>query len=80
MSPIRKKIQRLLVLFLFGTLALNYPLVTIFSKISFLWDIPLLYFYLFAFWIVFIILIALIVERKKMAKTSFPILTNRKTD
>lgn len=80
MSPIRRKIQRLLVVFFFGVLALNYPLMTIFSKKIFLWGIPLLYFYLFAFWILFIILIALIAERKKMAKTSFPILTSRKTD
>ena len=80
MSPIRRKIQRLLVLFILGLLALNYPLITLFSKTTFLFGIPLLYLYLFTFWIFFIAAIALVVERKKMAKTSFPMLNSRKTD
>jgi len=80
MSPIKRKIQRLLVLFIFGLLAINYPLVTLFSKNLFLFGYPLLYFYLFAFWVFFILAIALIVERKKMAKSSFPLLNSRKPD
>lgn len=80
MSPVRKKIQRLLVLFIFGVLALNYPLLTLFSKSIFLLGIPLLFLYLFSFWILFIFVIALVVERKKMTKTSFPILNSRKSD
>ena len=80
MSPIRKKIQRLLVLFIFGILALNFPLITLFSRNTFFLNVPLLYFYLFSFWIIFIFIIALVVERKKMARTSFPLLNSRKPD
>lgn len=80
MSPIRRKIQRLLVLFAFGCLALNYPLLALFSK-RFLWyGIPILYFYLFVFWILFILCIAIITESKKLPKTSFPPIFSRKTE
>jgi hypothetical protein len=73
MSPIRRKIQRLLVLFIFGGLALNYPILAIFSKKTLWFGVPLLYLYLFFFWIGFIAFIALVTERKKMPKTSFPL-------
>ena len=78
MSPIRRKIQRLLVLFGFGCLALNYPLLALFSKISLWYGIPVLYLYLFAVWFLFIVLIAIVTERKKLPKTSFPLLSGRK--
>jgi hypothetical protein len=80
MTQVRKKIQRLLVLFIFGVLALNYPLLTLFSKKAMVFGIPLLYFYLFAIWLLFILFIGLVVERKKTAKASFPLLKSRKTD
>jgi len=80
MPLIRKKNQRLLVLFILGSLAINYPLLTLFSKKIFVFGIPLLYFYLFAFWLIFILFIGLVVERKKMAKTSFPLHNSRKTN
>ena len=78
MSPVRRKIQRLLVLFVFGCLALNYPLLALFSKKTYLFGIPLLYFYLFVLWALFIICIAIVTEMKKLPKTSFPPLFSRK--
>jgi len=80
MTPIRRKIQRLLVLFVFGILALNYPLLALFSKTVLWFGIPLLYLYLFVFWVIFIIFIAFVAERKKMPRTSFPLTFNRKAD
>ena len=80
MTPIRRKIQRLLVLFVFGILALNYPLLALFSKTVLWFGIPLLYLYLFVFWVVFIIFIAFVAERKKMPRTSFPLTFKRKAD
>ena len=80
MSPIRRKIQRLLVLFAFGCLALNYPLLALFSKTILWYGIPLLYLYLFGLWIIFILFIAIVTERKKLPKTSFPPLFGRKSD
>ena len=80
MPPVRRKIQRLLVLFAFGVLALNYSLLALFSKAVMGFGIPLLYLYLFAVWTVFIIFIAFVAERKKMPRTSYPLTISRKTD
>jgi len=79
MSPVRRKIQRLLVLFVFGCLVLNFPLLALFSKRIYLFGFPLLYFYLFAFWFLFIICIAFVTEMKKLPRTSFPPLFTRKS-
>jgi predicted permease len=80
MSPVRRKIQRLLVLFAFGCLALNYPLLALFSKNALWYGIPVLYLYLFVIWVLFILFIAIVTERKKMPKTSFPPIFNRKSE
>lgn len=80
MSPIRRKIQRLLVLFIFGCITLNYPLLALFSKKVLFFGMPLLYLYLFVLWILFIICIAFVTERKKLPKTSFPQIHNKEFD
>jgi hypothetical protein len=80
MSPVKRKIQRLLMLFAFGCLALNYPLLALFSKIVLWYGIPLLYLYLFVLWALFILCIAILTERKKLPRTSFPPLFNRKSE
>jgi hypothetical protein len=79
MSPIRRKIQRLLVLFAFGCLALNYPLLALFNKIILWHGIPVLYLYLFVFWVLFILFIAVVTESKKLPRSSFPPLFSRKS-
>jgi hypothetical protein len=80
MSPVRRKIQRLLVLFAFGCIALNYPLLALFSKTALWYGIPVLYLYLFVLWLLFIIFIAIITERKKLPRTSFPPIFSRKSE
>jgi len=80
MTPVKRKIQRLLVLFVFGVFALNYPLLALFSKNVLWFGIPLLYLYLFVSWVVFIIFIAFVAERKKMSRTSYPLPFSRKTN
>ncbi|MHA1599769.1 MAG: hypothetical protein ACTSW2_03000 [Alphaproteobacteria bacterium] len=47
-----------IVTFLFAILALNPPVLTIFSVEVFLFGIPLLYLYLFAVWLVIVVLVA----------------------
>jgi predicted permease len=72
MTPVKRKIQRLLVLFFLGCLAFNYPLLALFSK-RILWaGLPLLFLYLFIFWFFFIGLIAMVAEKKQLPKTSLP--------
>jgi len=80
MTPVKRKIQRLLVLFVFGIFALNYPLLALFSKTVLWFGIPLLYLYIFVFWVLFIICIAFVAERKKMPRTSYPLPYSRKAD
>lgn len=55
--------QRLAVLFVFGFLLFNYPMLKVFS-IPALWlGVPALYAYLFLAWAGLIVLLALAVER-----------------
>ncbi|GMQ75362.1 MAG: hypothetical protein BMS9Abin01_0610 [Gammaproteobacteria bacterium] len=63
MLPAGKRNERLVALVLVGGLALNYPLLYVFSDARLLFGIPVLYLYLFAVWAIFIALAALITER-----------------
>lgn len=54
--------QRLIVIFLVGSLLFNYPLLSIFSPNGMLWGIPILYIYIFTAWAALIGLLALVVE------------------
>ena len=80
MSPVRRKIQRLLVLFALGCLVFNYPLLALFSKTALWYGIPVLYLYLFILWLLFIVCIAVVTERKKLPRTSFPLNSSRNSD
>lgn len=53
---------RMVALFLFGFVALNPPLLSLFDIGEFVMGIPLLYVYLFVFWAAFIVLMALGME------------------
>ena len=67
--------ERFVVLVLIGALALNYPLLSIFADGGLLFGIPILYLYLFVFWVGFIALVALIMEardRNEHANASRP--------
>jgi hypothetical protein len=56
--------QRLVALFLLGSLLFNYPLLSLFASDSRLWGIPLVYVYLFVAWAALIGAMALIIERR----------------
>lgn len=58
------KSQRLVTLFLLGNLLFNYPLLALFNRPDTIFGIPLLYAYVFGAWIVLIILLAAVVERR----------------
>lgn len=66
--------DRLVVLLLIGIFALNYPLLDIFDK-PYTWHgIPLLYLYLFIFWLLFICLLAVTLSNRARGKppVTFP--------
>ncbi len=64
MPESKRQNERLIVLLIIGIIALNYPLLSLFSKVKLIFGIPLLYFYLFSVWIIFIGCVAVILERK----------------
>jgi len=55
--------ERLIVLFILGVIAMNYPLLSLFSKIELLIGVPVLYLYLFSLWFLFIAGVAITSER-----------------
>lgn len=54
--------QRLVVLFLFGCVFLNFPVLALLEGGRHLFGVPLLYVYLYGFWLFLILLIAFVVE------------------
>ena len=56
--------QRLVALFLLGSLLLNYPLLNLFSRDNFVLGIPVLYAFVFSVWALLIALMALVVEER----------------
>jgi hypothetical protein len=57
--------QRLVAVFLFGCVMFNYPLIALFNKSGKVFEIPLLYFYIFALWALLIGLMAWVIERRE---------------
>lgn len=58
------KSQRLVTLFLLGNLLFNYPLLALFNRPDTIFGIPVLYAYVFGAWILLIVLLAAVVERR----------------
>jgi len=57
--------QRLAAIFLLGCVLFNYPVLFLFNKPGEVFDIPLLYFYIFAAWALLIGLMAYVIERRE---------------
>jgi predicted permease len=57
--------QRLAAVFLLGCLLFNYPVLALFNKAAVVFGIPLLYAYLFLAWLGFIVLVAVVAERRQ---------------
>lgn len=64
MNKPNAKGQRLIALFLFGNLLFNYPLLALFNRAESMFGIPVLFLYVFGAWILLIVLLAAVVERK----------------
>ena len=63
MAESKRQNERLIVLLIIGVIALNYPLLSLFSKASLIFGIPILYEYLFIIWFVFIGCVGLILRK-----------------
>ena len=56
--------QRLVAIFLFGCVLLNYPLLLLFNRAAMVFGIPLLFVYIFLAWAGLIALMAWVIERR----------------
>ena len=63
MNTRQRRKEYLTILFIAGVLALNYPLLSLFSHLLLSFGIPLLFLYLFLSWLAIIVAIAVIMER-----------------
>lgn len=68
MSQHKRHKERLLALAILGGLALNFPLLSLFSQEDLILGIPVLFFYLFLIWALFVLLIALVVRRQPVER------------
>ncbi|NNG02081.1 MAG: hypothetical protein HKM93_22035 [Desulfobacteraceae bacterium] len=67
------KTMRLAALFLVGFVLFNYPILSLFNLPAMVWGIPVLYLYLFAVWVLIIVLTLLNVHfRFKQYKPEEP--------
>ncbi|WP_024301672.1 hypothetical protein [Pseudogulbenkiania sp. MAI-1] len=64
MNKPNSKAQRLAALFLLGAVLFNYPLLALFNRSALVWGVPVLYAYVFAAWLLLIMLLALVIEKK----------------
>ena len=63
MPQSKRQNERLIGILIVGSVALNYPILSLFSKGRLFFGIPLLYLYLFLFWGAFIACLAFILEK-----------------
>jgi predicted tellurium resistance membrane protein TerC len=70
MSVTKRQRERLAGLLLLGLIAINYPLLALFSKTVLWFGIPALYLYLFVFWAVFIGLAAAVIEKREQSESN----------
>lgn len=63
----RQRNERLVLLTLLGSVALNYPLLALFSTGGLVLGMPVLYLYLFGVWVALIALAGIVIESRKGA-------------
>ncbi len=56
--------QRLVVLFLLGCVLLNFPVLGLFERVSRLLGLPVLYAWIYGVWLLLILAMAFIIERR----------------
>jgi hypothetical protein len=62
----RHCLENIVILFVVGVLALNYPLISLFDRLVLLLSLPLLYLYVFLVWLLLIVAMAFIVEAREV--------------
>jgi hypothetical protein len=68
----QKSREYIVILFIVGVLALNYPVLELFNRPWMPFGIPVLYLYLYLMWLVLIILLIVVVERSEIPEPDQP--------
>jgi len=63
MASAKRQKERLIALWILGDLALNYPFLSLFGRVGFLFKILILFLYIFLVWAFFIGCVAYIIEK-----------------
>jgi hypothetical protein len=71
MTPESKKNKRLVALFLFGIVLLNYPILSLFNLNILVFGLPLQFIYIFGIWGLLILLAALVTMRPSREDTDY---------
>ena len=66
MPEAKRQNEKLIVMLIIGVIALNYPLLSLFSKDKLIFGIPVLYHYLYIVWFIFIGCVAVILEKNSV--------------
>ena len=64
--------EYIVILFIIGALALNYPVLGLFDRAVALFGVPLLYLYLYLMWFVLIILLIAVVQHSEVREPEPP--------
>ncbi len=65
--------EYLVILFIAGALALNYPVLALFDRAWMPFGIPLLYLYIYLAWLIIIVLLIVVVERAEERESEPPV-------
>ncbi len=65
MQPAEAKGQRLIALFILGSLLFNYPVLSLFNVPAVVFGVPVLYAFIFAAWGLLVALMAFVVEARR---------------
>lgn len=80
MPQTKRQRERLVALTIIGVIAINYPVLSLFSRISQLFSIPVLYLYIFFCWALFILCVAIVMELPPTPLSSLKLPERRKPD
>lgn len=64
--------EHIVILFIGGVVAINYPLLELFDRAWAPFGIPLLYFYLYFAWLLIIVLLIVVVQHSEIREPSQP--------
>ncbi|MBE2295299.1 MAG: hypothetical protein IAF00_10115 [Phycisphaerales bacterium] len=64
--------EHIVILFVGGVVAINYPLLELFDRAWAPFGIPLLYFYLYLAWLVIIVLLIVVVQHSEIREPNPP--------